>query len=94
MNVKERGRGKRTIVKSHTSSVMLGAKAYLHPASLSRRAYIFPMSPMPINPTTASPMIAVCQIVSTVRCCPALEYEAVLMRAQKKQLIVANVEKV
>jgi hypothetical protein len=73
---------------------MLGAKAYLHPASLSRRAYIFPMSPMPIKPTTASPMFANVRIVSIVLCYPALEYEAVLMRAQKMQLNVANVEEV
>jgi hypothetical protein len=39
-------------------------------------------------------MFANVRIVSIVLCYPALEYEAVLMRAQKMQLNVANVEEV
>lgn len=32
----------------------MAARNYLHPALLSRRAYILPMSPMPMRPTTKS----------------------------------------
>ena len=31
---------------------------YFQPASLIRLAYIFPISPIPMMPTTASPMLA------------------------------------
>jgi hypothetical protein len=32
---------------------------YLHPASAILRAYIFPMSPIPMMPTTASPILTI-----------------------------------
>lgn len=35
-----------------------GCCTYLHPASLILRAYILPISPIPMMPTTVSPMLA------------------------------------
>ena len=53
---------------------------YLHPASLSLLAYIFPMSPRPISPTTKSSMLVV-EMVEI--CCCARERES-WVEARKK----------
>jgi hypothetical protein len=44
-----------------------GMVNYLHPASLSCLAYIFPMSPMPIMPTTKFSMASALSLFSVVQ---------------------------
>lgn len=46
-------------------------KYYLHPALLNRRAYILPMSPMPIRPTTKSSGDGAAAIVDAIVARPA-----------------------
>lgn len=43
------------------------ACTHFHPASAILLAYIFPMSPMPMMPTTASSMLAVSMLVAQQR---------------------------
>lgn len=48
----------RTIQSMRRRGSLARSVAYLQPASLMRLAYILPMSPIPMMPTTASPMLA------------------------------------
>lgn len=80
----EKGK-KRTIFTSHTESVNASDQAYLHPASLSLRAYILPMSPIPIKPTTASPMIAVVDLTCLCDTVQLLKLKQSDARAQAAQ---------
>ena len=49
------------MIKTHLSMLSEANHAtgtYFQPASLIRLAYIFPISPIPMMPTTASPILA------------------------------------